>query len=278
MIERDYMQVDGRRDHSFRVPRPDLSEETGAPNACTDCHADRDAAWAAEQVAAWYPDSERRGPHFSQVFAVGHRFPADNKDRLMQIAEDGSAAAIVRATALEMLRGVTDEAVAERGSDLLVDPSALVRENAIGLQQGAPPTDRVRRLTPLLEDQMRSVRVAAARSLIGVPAHELPETSMGPYRGAMADFRNSLSAKTDFPEIHLVLGGTALVMRNASAAEAAFREAVTLDPQLEEAWSMIVQMRLATDDVVGAREVLSEGLSHNPSSLVLIQLDLSLRG
>lgn len=33
-----YMVVDPRRDHSFRVPRPDLSVKLGTPNACTGCH------------------------------------------------------------------------------------------------------------------------------------------------------------------------------------------------------------------------------------------------
>lgn len=33
-----YMEVDPRRDHSLRVPRPDLSVELGTPNACTGCH------------------------------------------------------------------------------------------------------------------------------------------------------------------------------------------------------------------------------------------------
>ena len=40
MIERTYMGIDRRSDHSFRVPRPDLAA-TGSPDACTDCHADR---------------------------------------------------------------------------------------------------------------------------------------------------------------------------------------------------------------------------------------------
>jgi tetratricopeptide (TPR) repeat protein len=195
----------------------------------------------------------------------------------MEIAEDTSAAAIVRATALEMLGGVADEAIAERSAALLADPNVLIRENAIGLQRGASPADHVRRLVPLLEDPLRSVRVSAARSLIGVPIIGLPETSFDPYRTAMADFRSSLSSKTDFPEAHLVLGGVALVMRNPSAAEAAFREAVTLDPQLEEAWSMIVQIRIAVGDREGARDVLTEARGHNPSSLMLIQLDLGLR-
>lgn len=33
-----YMDVDARRDHSFRVPRPDLSLSLNTPNACTGCH------------------------------------------------------------------------------------------------------------------------------------------------------------------------------------------------------------------------------------------------
>ena len=37
-----YMVIDERRDHSFRVPRPDLSVELGTPNACNDCHTKPD--------------------------------------------------------------------------------------------------------------------------------------------------------------------------------------------------------------------------------------------
>ncbi len=33
-----YMEVDPRRDHSLRVPRPDLSVALGTPNACSHCH------------------------------------------------------------------------------------------------------------------------------------------------------------------------------------------------------------------------------------------------
>lgn len=38
MPQTTYMAVDPRRDHSFRVPRPDLSVKSGTPNACTGCH------------------------------------------------------------------------------------------------------------------------------------------------------------------------------------------------------------------------------------------------
>ena len=38
MPVRTYMVVDPRHDHSFRVPRPDLTVKFGIPNACASCH------------------------------------------------------------------------------------------------------------------------------------------------------------------------------------------------------------------------------------------------
>ncbi|MDX1345904.1 MAG: multiheme c-type cytochrome, partial [Sedimenticolaceae bacterium] len=57
MPPKNYMVVDPRHDHSMRIPRPDLSVKLGTPNACNNCHADRDAGWAAQQVKTWYGDS-----------------------------------------------------------------------------------------------------------------------------------------------------------------------------------------------------------------------------
>lgn len=37
----NYMEVHGRRDHSLRVPRPDISADLGTSNACTGCHLDQ---------------------------------------------------------------------------------------------------------------------------------------------------------------------------------------------------------------------------------------------
>ena len=60
MPSKTYMEVDNRRDHSIRVPRPDLTVSIGTPNACTQCHADQTANWARTthrgMVSAWPPD------------------------------------------------------------------------------------------------------------------------------------------------------------------------------------------------------------------------------
>jgi len=46
-----YMVVDPRRDHSFRVPRPDLSVKIGTPNACTGCHLEMERTGEPEASA-----------------------------------------------------------------------------------------------------------------------------------------------------------------------------------------------------------------------------------
>lgn len=48
MPETTYMGVDARRDHSLRVPRPDLSLKIGTPNACVKCHLEDNIAPSAK--------------------------------------------------------------------------------------------------------------------------------------------------------------------------------------------------------------------------------------
>ncbi len=108
MTERTYMQVDGRRDHSFRIPRPDVSAKVGSPDACTSCHADQSQAWAAERIVEWYgPDRE---PHFGEALASG------GPEALRALARDSGQPEIVRATAERLLGRPGRPGVARPGS------------------------------------------------------------------------------------------------------------------------------------------------------------------
>ncbi len=272
MIERVYMGVDGRRDHSFRIPRPDLILATGTPNACTDCHTDRNSTWAATEITQRFPKSDRRGPHFSQTFAAARRDPAASAENLLGIAGHDGLPGVIRASALDLLRAVADEAIAARTAPLIDDDDPLVRAAAIAVQRGAPPTDRVQRIVPAFEDPARSVRIAAAREFLDAPVAGLPTRIAEAARNATGEWRASLLAKADFPETHMAIGGAALVLRNPRAAENAFRETVRLDPQRVEAWAMIVRILAATGDLDGARVALDDALVANPSSEVLRSL------
>jgi len=103
MPERSYMVVDKRHDHSFRVPRPDLSASLATPNACNDCHRDKDAQWAAAAVETWF------GPEREGLQTYGTAFHASRSDQanaaalLAAVVADGSLPAIARASALAEL-------------------------------------------------------------------------------------------------------------------------------------------------------------------------------
>ena len=53
------MVIDQRRDHSFRVPRPDLSDALSTPNACNACHTDKSSQWASAAIEAWHAPDEK---------------------------------------------------------------------------------------------------------------------------------------------------------------------------------------------------------------------------
>jgi Tfp pilus assembly protein PilF len=88
-------------------------------------------------------------------------------------------------------------------------------------------------------------------------------------QAALADWRGSLGNRLDFPETHLQLGGMALVMRNPTAAEAAFREVVRMDPQRIDAWTMVARIAAATRGPAAAADALAEALAANPEDETL---------
>ncbi|WP_254054573.1 multiheme c-type cytochrome [Roseovarius sp. EL26] len=269
MIERIYMGIDGRRDHSFRIPRPDLHDQTGAPDACTDCHADRTPDWAAQTISDWYPDSRHRTPHYGTVFAQAQVSPELTGQDLQALALDPEQAGIVRATALYLLQPVADQGVTTIMASLLNDPDPLVRESAAQLQSSAAPEARVARLLPLLEDPRRAVRSAAAKQLLNVSPALMQSTERKALSQGMAEWQNSMSTRLDFPETHLVLGGMALTMRNAAAATQAFGEVVRLDPQRAEAWPMLVRLAHISGGVNDALAIVEEALTYLPDDPTL---------
>lgn len=269
MPERTYMITDGRRDHSFRVPRPDHSESLGVPNACTNCHEDETASWALEQVETWYPEGRTGTPHYGEVFAAARRdLSVDVQNDLLELVEDVNSADIVRATALDHLKFVSTPELAESLVIWLEDRSALVRAAAAAAQRGALGPVRVQALSPLLVDPVRSVRISAAQGLIDL----LPVLASGTSSAldnAVREYQSALIAKADFPEAQMVIAGTAMILGSVRGAQAALSEAVRMDPQLIEAWSSLARLELRGGDADAARQSIVAAIAANPDSVDL---------
>ena len=159
-----YMTVDPRRDHSLRIPRPDLSARIGAPNACTGCHPSRGASWAAARIASFRGgDTTARGyQRFADAFAASARGAAGAQSMLRALANDTTQPAIARATALSRLAAPTDRSTLVTVAAGLDAPDPLLRLAALRPLLMLPPQQRAQLIAPRLSDSARTVRVDAA--------------------------------------------------------------------------------------------------------------------
>jgi tetratricopeptide (TPR) repeat protein len=261
------MRVDPRRDHSFRVPRPDLSVKLNTPNACNGCHTDRSAQWAADKTTEWFPDGRSGRAHYGEVFNAARRgIGGQTADGLAQIALDLSQAAIVRATALDLLRPLVNASLFGRVVPLLNDKSDLVRQAALRLLDRAPAQARASLAGGLLTDPVGAVRLDAARSLASVPSQSLPPILQRKVQSAMSEYQRSLLANADFPETQMQIAGLAMVTRNFRAAQAALRSALSMDPQLVQAWFTLARIQSALGEAEEATKTLEQAVIRLPNN------------
>ncbi|MDH5245494.1 MAG: tetratricopeptide repeat protein [Betaproteobacteria bacterium] len=256
---RTFMVVDPRRDHSFRVPRPDLSVAIGTPNACTGCHAKKSAQWAAGAVAKWYGPNRRQEPHYGQALDAGRRAGPGAVQGLIALADDRSQPAIVRATALELLAqypGRSALAALQRG---LGDGDALVRRAAVIGQQRQEPAARIPALAPLLGDPVRAVRIEAAR-LLAPSASELPAPHRKGFERALSEFEATLAENADRPESLANLGNLYLSRRELTRAEDAYRKAIALDVHFVPAYVNLADLYRGSGREADAERTLRDGL------------------
>lgn len=268
MGERTYMIVDPRRDHSFRVPRPDLSVALGTPNTCTACHTDKEPAWAAGQLKRWFPEGRGGKPHFAEAIDAGRRGDAGAEAALLSLALNSEQPAIVRATALDLLRRF-GPASADAVVSLLSDPTPLLRRGAALLQSNAAGDKRVERLVPLLSDPIRAVRIAAASLLVDIPPLAFPAQAVLPYDKAVAEYRASLLASADLPETQMNLAALAQRTGHPRAAEAALKQALALNGHFEDAWLRLGELQHSRSSSAEAVETFRRGLTALPDSALL---------
>jgi tetratricopeptide (TPR) repeat protein len=263
MLARNYMVIDRRHDHSFRVPRPDLSVRLGTPNTCNECHADRSAQWAADTVAEWYGPSRQQGPHYGDVLAAGRMGRSEALSRLTALARDVEQAAIVRATALALLRGYgTQAAAALVGATRDEDP--LVRSTAAGGLDRLPPALRLTPAAPLLRDPIRAVRTEAARVLAAVPRESLSPAQLSTFEEALEEYRSAQIAQADTPAAHLNLAVVLAHQGQPERAEEAYRTAIRLDPGFLPARFNLANLYNQMGRNPDAESVLREGIRRAP--------------
>ena len=261
MPAKNYMIVQPRPDHSLRVPRPDLSVTLGTPNACNQCHDDKTAQWAADAVTRWY-GKPKRPPHYGEVFAAARRGAPGAAPALAGLAADAGQPGIVRATALDALRGSAgglNERVAATH-----DTDAEVRAAAAASLEDADPSLRVPTLAPLLKDPVRAVRIAAARSLAPLPHAQFDAATRQAFDAALAEYVAAQKVALDMPGPNLNLGALYAATGRDAEAEAAYLAALKIDPDFTPARANLAQFYAGHGRLPEAEKVLRDGLQREP--------------
>jgi len=269
MPEATYMEVDPRRDHSLRIPRPDLSVRIGTPNACTRCHleegkldpdraaqlgeyadwllAARDGdeqvkaalaradAWCAEKFEEWYGEKEDADDHFAHAIAAARKGAPEAEGRLIELARDRLLPGIVRATCLMELGQFGSQEATHASLEGLEDPDPQVRMVAIANLIALPDETLVTQVAPLLTDPVRAVRAEAGRVMARVPDRPLSGTHRRALDAAIEEFRDGVLTSNDRAAAYLTLGVLHESRRQWNEAREAYETAIKVEPQVSGA-------------------------------------------
>jgi tetratricopeptide (TPR) repeat protein len=233
MPERTYMVVDPRRDHSFTIPRPEMTAELGVPNACTGCHTDETPQWAASHIEEWHGSERAVDAAAAMAVAGGRQARPDAEEDLIRLASNPGKAGIIRATAMFLLQGYESAESFDAARELLSDSDPLVRVNAIRKLENVSADELVTVLTPLLEDSVRLVRMEAARILAQTSASRFvraPDVDrFDAFWNALEEYRAGQLALHDQAAAHLNLATIHESLDEVRDAEEAYRMAIRLD-------------------------------------------------
>jgi tetratricopeptide (TPR) repeat protein len=280
MPSRDYMVIDGRRDHSFRLPRPDLTIATGSPNACDNCHAGQGPQWADAILDNWYGDS--RPDHYATSIHAGRSAAAGTNSLLADAANNTAFPGIARATAVSLIVPPLDSNTAGAIRDALSDADALVRLGALRALQSASVDFRLAVASPLLDDPVRAVRIEAV-SVLSPVRNGLLQSAQAAFKAAEKEYIEAQQAIAERPEAHSNLASIYLAQGDVERAEASLQRAVTMEPR-----GVVARVNLAdlyrqisrdedAESLLQAGLVLDEGSAalHHSLGLLLVRSDKS---
>lgn len=270
MPERTYMKVDRRRDHSFVIPRPDLSDQYETPNACTSCHEGKSNVWASQNLDTWFGTSWRDRPTIAHAFGGAPNGDAATLDALRTLVGDEKQSGIVRGSAITELsrRAGADAAGDVKAASADADP--LVRLGAAEAATNLPAEVRLDAVGKLLGDETRAVRVAAAKALGSPQSSDFLGYQRGDFERAVADLKTYVEANSDVAEVQSTHGTFLLEQGQPDEAEKTLRQAIELDPSLPGARINLAEFYRAIGDGGKSEQTYAEAVAAIPDRADLL--------
>jgi len=269
MPPRNYMVIDPRHDHSFRIPRPDLTETLGTPNACNRCHDSKSARWASAKIREWYGKPASGYQQFAGGLTAGRNGESGAGAMLVEMVNTVETPDIARASAISLLPRYLDQQAFSAIEQGLKHDNAMVRIASVGALEGLQPSLIAGLLFPLLDDPVRTVRIEAARVLAPLPAGELEGVQKTVYKRAVEEYIQSQQSNAERPEAQVNLGNYHAAQGDYDKALEAYRNAIELEQSFLPAYVNLADLYRVRKDDKAAEAVLYQALAIAPDDASL---------
>ena len=284
MPTKNYMVVDARRDHSLRIPRPDLSKELVTPNACNQCHADKDVDWAATAFKERWGGI--RNAHYGEQLADARRSlgSLESLAKLHLLAVDSDVPGIVRGTSLDTLRNAgppSPKTLTLIENRLTDDTDPHARQQAVVALENASPAQRLQIAAPALTDPSRAVRSEAAR-ILAAARSSMNAEQVTAFDKAAAEYLTRCAAIDDRAAGHMGVALFQTDLGDSAKAEAAYRMAFQVEadhvPARVNLAELLYQQRriveaeaLFREAVTASENTQANGIAHDSLARFLIR-------
>jgi predicted Zn-dependent protease len=250
------------RDHTIGVPAPENTIAFGIPNACTECHTDKQAGWAVSTLEQWWPRGRRaKLVARAEAFTAARANRPEALDRLTAIVADERQGPLVQANAAGYLGRYSDPRAATTLLAAAKAPHPAIRSAAIsslGQQLTAETAEPRKALLAALIDPQSAVRMAAIVSLINRRGEPLGPGDTARFRFVGAEFAARARLHEDDAVIQRDLGLVQLLSDRFDPAADALQISMGLEPDQPSVKFLLALARLGQRRVDEARTLLKQ--------------------
>jgi predicted CXXCH cytochrome family protein len=251
------------RDHTISVPTPENTVAFGIPNACSECHTDKSAAWAVAAAKKGWPGNRRASMVArAAAFSAARAGKPGAIDGLLAIAADERETPVVRATALGHMKDVREPRVVPALVAALNAPHPAMRAVAaanLGEVRGSAGVTSA--LARALDDPKRAVRMSAFVALMNGPA--LGGEDERKFRRVSREFMARADLRPDDAPIQQDLGVVAIRTGEYDLAAATLENSLALGSQASR--YLLAIARIGQRRFAAARALLQQVPASDPN-------------
>lgn len=248
-----------RRDHSLRIPRPDISKVTNSPNACNACHTDKTVDWAIENTTKWY--GVKKQNHHGFTFYKANLQDPTAVDELKIIINDENKPIIVRQTAMDVLRTNYSEQSQEILNPFLTHKNSALRFQSIFNSRF--DNSNAKEILALLKDPVKGIRNTAAIK-IAENKSLLTADYQKAFEKEIKEYVAILMYNSDFPDSKLNLGNYYYSQNNYPQAINYYQKTITQDKEYIQAYFNLAYLYNQNNEKNQAISILESYIQKNP--------------